>query len=40
MTVPATLTRLRDAGRDIERLEGELAEVRVRMKAYLKELGL
>ncbi|HEY6118116.1 MAG TPA: N-6 DNA methylase, partial [Candidatus Dormibacteraeota bacterium] len=26
--------------RDIERLEGELAEVRVRMKAYLKELGL
>jgi type I restriction-modification system DNA methylase subunit len=26
--------------RDIERLEGELAEVRMRMKAYLKELGL
>ena len=26
--------------REIERLEGELAEVRVRMKAYLKELGV
>jgi type I restriction enzyme M protein len=26
--------------REIERLEGELAEVRVRMKQYLKELGL
>jgi type I restriction enzyme M protein len=26
--------------KEIERLEGELAEVRVRMKEYLKELGV
>jgi type I restriction enzyme M protein len=26
--------------REIERLEGELAEVRTRMKQYLKELGV